>query len=407
MSFMNSLMLPSRRRVVPLVAMVTGIFLAVASVIGLAAPAQAAAVPGAIKSVTVTPESPGKYEEITVQALWAVPNSAKPGDTFTLQLPVELDSLVSGFEIRNDQGELIATAAVRNGLVTFTLTDFVNTHKNVSGKAIFTTKLNRELEPGKPYVLEFGNEAEVTITPGGGQPVDRTSSQKYGFWIDPNGEPSSTPTDRIRWTVESPQGPFDRISFEDTVGPGLELECPGVPSAKMNFAETFQANGEVDQWGTDVVRDNDFAENFSAKCSGSTLTATGPAAGKGQILRLVYDTKVTDVSASSYKNTALVTVNGTTKPVESVFRRSTGSGNGQGDENSHTTTPVIPPTTQAPVVTTEPITASSSAPATTATPVTGEELANTGTSGLLLPALVGGLSLLVGAGLLMMRRRSH
>lgn len=36
-----------------------------------------------------------------------------------------------------------------------------------------------------------------------------------------------------------------------------------------------------------------------------------------------------------------------------------------------------------------------------------EELANTGASGLLVLALAGGLALLAGTGLLLMRRRSH
>lgn len=344
MSFFNISTLLGRRRLIRLVAMVAAIFMAVAGAVSLALPAQAAKIPDAIKAVTVTPDNPGKYEEITVNATWAVPDAAQPGDTFTLELPVELDSLVSGFEIRNNSGELIANAVVRNGVVTVTLTDFVSTHKKVSGTMTFTTKLNRELEPGTPYVLTFGNEAEVTITPGEGDPVDRTSSQKYGSWIDANGNPSSKPTDRIRWTVESPKGPFDRVSFEDTVGAGLELDCAKV---KMNFSESFHGNQEVQVWGPDLVRDTD----FTAGCAGQKLTATGPVVPEGQVLRLVYETKVVDTSASSYRNTALVTVDGTTTSVVSEFRRNSGSGGGQGDEDNHTTPPPVPPTTVVPPTT--------------------------------------------------------
>ncbi|GAA1048927.1 hypothetical protein GCM10009569_10460 [Arthrobacter russicus] len=391
-----------------MVAMIAAVFLAVAGAVSLALPARAAEIPGAVKTVTVTPDNPGRYDEITVDATWAVPDTAQPGDTFSLTLPAELDSLVSGFEIRNSAGELVANAVVQNGVVTFTLTDFVSTHKNVSGTAKLTTKLNRELEPGKPYALTFGNEAEVTITPGEGRPVDRTSSQKYGFWIDANGDPSSTPTDRIRWTVESPKGAFDRISFEDTVGTGMELECGSVG---MNLSETFRANDEVQTWGPALARDVE----FTASCAGQTLTASrpvessadAPAVPEGQVLRLVYDTKVIDASASSYKNTALVTVDGTTKSVVTDFRRSTASGDGQGDEDSHTTPPVVPPTTEPPVTTAAPLTTSVPVEPSTSAATTQEELANTGANGLLVPAVAGGLAVLAGAGMLLMRRRSH
>lgn len=420
MSFLNNFLVRGRRRIIPFGAMIMGIFLAVSGVIGLALPAQAAELPGAIKSVTVTPENPQRYDEITVSAEWAVPDSAKGGDTFTLQLPVELDSLVSSFDVRNSKGELIATATVSGGVVTFTVTDFVNTHKNVSGTATFATRLNRDLEPDKPYVLKFGTEFEVTITPKDGPPVDRTSSHKYGFWVDANGQPSTTPTDRIRWTVESPKGPFTEVSFDDTVGDGMELDCSSV---KMNFSQSFLANEEVQAWGPDLVRDSDFTVTG---CLSQSLAVTGPEVPEGQVVRLVYDTKVTDASASSYRNTALVTLNGVTKGVVTTeFRRGTASGNGEGDENIQTTTPTtvppttvppttvpptteppttVPPVTTTPVTTGDPETSSSSAPAT---PVPAEKLANTGANGLLVTALAGGLALVAGAGLLLLRRRTH
>lgn len=374
----------------------------------------------------MTPENPGHYDEIVVAAKWAVPNSAKPGDTFALELPKELNSLTDGFELRNSSGELIANATVKNGVVTFTLTDFVTTHKNVSGTATFTTKLNRDLEPGKPYVLKFGKVAEVTITPRNTAPVDRTSTQKYGFWIDANGNPSNVPTDRIRWTVESPIGAFDKISFEDTVGAGMKPECASI---RMNGSKSLRANNEVQEWGPDLPKGTlpDLAPGtFGVKdCKEQQLSVVGPAAADGEVLRLQYDTIVTDKTVSSYQNTAAVTVNGTTQTRTVEFRRSTAGGGGEGDETTHptstntatstttTSTNTTEPSTTAPTPgTTEPPSGTASTtvvPVSATTDAAGSDgaLAKTGVNGLLVTALLGGLALVGGAGVLFTRRRSH
>ena len=79
---------------------------------------------------------------IDVKGTWSVPDSAKSGDTFTLQLPREVSVQGSGnqFYLKTANGAIAGTGTidVKTNLVTFTLSSYVDTHVNLGGEFTLT-----------------------------------------------------------------------------------------------------------------------------------------------------------------------------------------------------------------------------------------------------------------------------
>ncbi|NYE95828.1 putative surface anchored protein [Psychromicrobium silvestre] len=413
----------------------------------LAAPAQAADIPGAITKVTVTPQNPAQYDPINVAVDWAIPDGSNAGDTFSLTLPPELMALTTSFDIKDASGNLVATAQVVNGEVVFTLTDFVETHVNVKGSASFETQFNEVVTPGQPITLDFGVAGTTTVTPSAGTPVDQTKPHKYGYWIDAAGNGSVVPTDRIRWTISSPIGPYNTALFEDTQGAGQQNDCT---SLAAQVSTGFNATGDASSWAALPA-----GSLTVASCTGTTFSATIQPVPAGQMVSVTYVSTVTDPSLAAYTNTANVTVDGVTSPTVSQVPRYASGGNASGDDKPLVTpTPTPTPTTATPTPTPTPTTAtptptvtvtpktpaptatpetpaptstspapSSSAPVaapsgttppagastvpTVSTTATGEELAYTGANGVLPILGIAALALLVGGVMLLARRRAH
>jgi hypothetical protein len=148
---------------------------------GLRPPRAAAAViDGAITNVQVTPPSAGQHDPMRVDIGWAVPDSAGSGDTFMLTLPLQLTALTTSFDLKAPDGSVVATARVVNGVVTFTLTDYADSHDSLHGTAFFSVKWDLAHTPTSgPVSLDFTTpsrvfHATVIKTPGIGT-VDRTS----------------------------------------------------------------------------------------------------------------------------------------------------------------------------------------------------------------------------------------
>ena len=173
--------------------------------------------------------TPGPLQAMRLNLTWAVPDSAQAGDTFTLKLPDALDSLTSGFDLLAPDGSVVAIAKVVK-VVTFTLTDYADTHNDGPRAAFFWVRWSKsEATVTGPVHLDFTAGSETfhdTVTKTGttGAP-SRTAPHKNGFCTHIG---TVTGTDALSWTLDSSSGPFTTAKFTDSLGPGQTYDCASV-----------------------------------------------------------------------------------------------------------------------------------------------------------------------------------
>jgi hypothetical protein len=332
--------------------------------------ASAAEIDGAITGVNIVENSAGPYQAMQLDLTWAVPDSATQGDTFTLELPPELRSVTAGFNLLAPDGSVVAVAKVVGTLVTFTLTDYADTHNGVHGGAEFAVRWNLANTPASgPVSLDFTTSTRVfhdTVikNPGSGT-VDRTEPRKVGHWVDSG---ITTGADALGWTIDSPNGPFDKATFDDKVAAGQAIDCStvlyqlGKGLDATGHASTFQA------LPTSKV--------ISSSCAAGELKLVAGPILADQIIRIKYLVTITDPTLASYTNSVDVTVDSTqfSTVVRSIkVQRATGSGTGT--PTSPTTSPTsvtTSPTTSPTSVTTSPTTSPTSVTTSpTTSPSTG------------------------------------
>jgi len=369
----------------------------------------AATIPNPVTSITVTPTAPRLSDGIRTDIQWCVPDSAASGDTFSIALPPELVGLPHGFDLRDPNGALVATATIAGtpAVATFTFTDFVDTHLNVCGTAFFESRLDSSLVPGNTYTLRYvvdGSatfEPQITIQPGttGG---GRDTARKGAFFDDPNDQCRTQTTGCLGWFIETRLGPFKSVTITDNGLENATFEC-----AMMS----------VRLWSVDAAGNLQTPSNPSA--SGVTVTTTCTPAGfevtatnipADRLLRVLIRATPTQPAPNGgvlFRNVATVTQVSSTSTVDNVVaqRRTAQAG---GDANG-----VVPaPTTTVPTVDTTPATTTTianavlpPAPPAPFTPPPNAQLPATGSHGELLWA---GLALVVaGLGLMLVsvRRR--
>lgn len=320
----------------------------------------AAQIDGAITDVTVTPAAAGPGDPIRVDVDWAVPASASGGDTFTLTLPPQLDALATSFQATTPGGAVVANATVVNGVVTFTLTDYADTHGALSGDAYFSTKWDLVTVPTEgPVSLDFTTTTQVfhdTVikTPRQGT-VDRTQPRKAGHWVV-NGV--TTGPDALQWVIDSPSGPFDRATFDDTPGPGQAIDCA---TLELRLGSGLDAGGNASRY-----RPLPAGQVISSTCSTSGLLVVAGPILADQIIRIRYAVDITDPTLPVYTNSVDVTVDSTEyRTVTDQVRVYDAGGHAtDGPSDSPTTSPTTSPTssTTAPTTTTSTTTAATTAP---------------------------------------------
>lgn len=214
---------PGRRRLIAIAAA------ALLTLIGLVAPAAAqAAELDAITSATIVEPSSQVhlYDTIRLEATWAVPDTAQPGDTFSLSFPTtpQLVGISSTFQMLDPDGATIGTCTVSATGIACTLSDYVATHDNVQGTLFFQVKAEQTTEEGT-----------LTFTTGGGVPI---IVQIPGGGILPQ-EPNPVPTDALKTGSQTVNGGIEwyiwvpgslltgqNPTIIDTFTPGLTL-LPG------------------------------------------------------------------------------------------------------------------------------------------------------------------------------------
>ncbi len=172
------------------------------------------------------PITKGQTRALTLE--WAVPNSAREGDWFSITLPTELayDS-TSSFNLRNAKGDLVAVATAEKvkvdgkdtTKVTFTLQEFVNTHFGVQGTAWFSVKVNAA--PGES-TLTFG---ELTATVDVAQTTGGTTTT-YTWAFQKSGSDWNRAKQTLNWKIYPPVGDYPvtaPLVVVDTLPPGQEF----------------------------------------------------------------------------------------------------------------------------------------------------------------------------------------
>jgi uncharacterized surface anchored protein len=322
--------------------------------------ANAATIDGAITSVDIVQTSAGPLDSMKLELNWSVPDSAQPGDSFTLTLPPELKTSTTGFNLLAPDGSIVAKAVVVNGVVTFTVTDYVDTHDAVHGSAFFFVKWDLTQVPQTgPVTLDFKTSGKTytdTVTKTGVTGTDRTKAHKAGSWTTSGVE---TGTDALRWVLDTPVGPWVKTVIDDKVGPGQEIDCSHV---------TYQLASDLDADGTPAtVKTLPPALLQDSSCTTAELTATiGPIAA-GSFARVKYFSTITDDSLAQYTNSATLTVDGTKTTLSNVRVSRHGAGGvGTGNTASPSTSPSTSPTS-ATVSPTSTSTTSSASPTSTST----------------------------------------
>lgn len=223
-----------------LLSLAAALVLLAAGSIALPQIARAAQIDDAITSLKITtwdgqqvddPLAP--YAQVTLEAEWAVPDDSRPGDTFTLVYPEELNYFgrVQG-TLDNADGETVATYVVDDDTrtVTFTLTDFVREHPtNIRGSFDMTMNLSGSIdyESGDPVSIEFEGSVspdvppiELPVRPGSGE---RPQTYKSSWFQSQYSGVGSRIVNVIRMT----NGFEGTVTVTDTPEYGSELVCEG------------------------------------------------------------------------------------------------------------------------------------------------------------------------------------
>lgn len=284
--------------------------------------ARAEVIPGAITSMTTTGEV-RIGSTFRVQATWAVPDYSQPGDTFTLGLPNGLRYLDTGFDLKNENGDLVATAVVVQGEIVVTLTDFVADHPlNVRGRLDVSVYVSEDAVAGEPLRISWGDDM-VTVVPLTEWITGGVVRQKYAW----NGGDGLT-----AWTIEVP-GQLTNIHLVDTPKDSL-IECDTV-----TFAKGTSVGGQYPENFTTMK--NPASAGIDYECSPRSLTVdlegTLP---HDQVLRVMYKVSP-DAGVTSVRNSYTVTAEETGYSQSAVGAVYRASGDADGES-----VPEAPPSTE-------------------------------------------------------------
>lgn len=244
------------------------------------------------------------------------------------------------------------------------MTGFVASHENVHGTGEASLWLDDSLTSGSTYDVEFHAGATTfpdTVTTAPFDPTGRDQgARKWMTLID-------NPTDaahELNWGITAPRIEGSRVggvyTFIDRPEPGNELTC-----GAKSYSNIFLTMG--DRWeNNDVVNVDHQALKYVPKgqwtwdCTPTQMTVTFDTAAhpeyNGLIPYLVGWGSITDPTATSYTNKAIVTVGSVfSQGSQDTAYRLSGSGDGTGTTPKPVTPPVVTPPVVTPPVVTPPV----------------------------------------------------
>lgn len=77
-------------------------------------------------------------QQFRVDATWALPPTARPGDTFAVSFPSPVEGWTSSFALRDASGEEVGTCTVQSSAFECTLGEYVAHHTDISGSLFFS-----------------------------------------------------------------------------------------------------------------------------------------------------------------------------------------------------------------------------------------------------------------------------
>ena len=323
----------NRIRRVPIVASMAALLAAVIGVAGLILPsvAQAAEV-DAVTGVTVIDPAEGVtvFDTLTLEATWAAPASAQPGDTFSLDFPTTplLVGIASTFDLKAPDGSVIGTCVVSPEGIECTFSDYVATHTNVRGTLEFQARVMQETTQGELPFTTGGGGVIMTPIPGGG--VNPGTSQPVPADAVKSGV-VTTKGDAIEWSVWVPGtklvGPTPTLT--DTYTPGLTFLSDTLTVGSVNVADW---NGGNFTAGSFAKLSTPEGYVLTEDAAASTFTVgLVEAVQPDRLYRLMYQTKLPAgvKTGDVFDNT--VTGSGFTETTSTVkVTRASGGGVGDG-----------------------------------------------------------------------------
>lgn len=261
-------------------------------------------------------------EELTsrfrIDADWKVPDDAKAGETFGMTLPDEFGRLSSGFDVKNENGDLLATCDVSGDdrpEVVCTLTDFVDTHEDVNGSLWLEVEASEATENSYVEFIINGEPYEVDLPGEGGIIGDNSATEvpwkNVNFVNDKN---------EMIWNMHIPSDVADngtmRISddlVEGTDANGLESHSlVGLDEGGYLAIDRRQvdADGQF-TGGWETVSPDDYTASFPRESGGKSFEVeirNVPDTPK-YIYALKYKTKPDDgilVEGNKFSNDATV-----------------------------------------------------------------------------------------------------
>lgn len=275
-----------------------------------------------------------KNDVVRVDAEWAVPNSAKAGDTFGMVMPKEIGPHAGGkFEVKDEAtGEKIADCKVSSDaapVLTCTLTNYVDGKDNLKGKLWYEVVLDQTTQANE-LMFDVGSEVSVKIPGKGGivMPVDRATdkTKKYPWRT---GQP-----DLIGWTIEIPAtiATNGTIEITDELTTTGDYESHTISGNSLRLVEYRLVNGDgtLDAAGWKPVPTTDYVAKLDADKKGYSLSLNNIPTNEKRQYRVIYHTKIDGAyfKGDKYHNTATVQQ---TK-VESTYKwEPLGGGDGAGE----------------------------------------------------------------------------
>ena len=219
----------------------------------MAAPAAGAAeIDGAVTDIEVIPDNPGIYDTVRTNIEWCVPNGTMAGDTFSVSLPEQLGEFPTGFDLRDPNGALVATASIAGTdpvVATFTMTSFAEEFNGVCGTAFFESTVDDDLAGTEQELVFEVNDGTVirqpiTVRPRSGVGINRGNPRKQGEFTDTSDQCRTDATDCLQWSLESPIGPFTEVTFVDPAPDNASFSCDQITPQ----AWTVDGQGVRDEW---------------------------------------------------------------------------------------------------------------------------------------------------------------
>ncbi len=326
----NSAVRRKRSRSTAALVVLIGMALAMFSAVWSAPAADAAEVDG-VTSVDIVNQPPYvKDAQYQVDATWAVPDDAQPGDTFTLNFPDALVGFAATIDLPDADGNIVGTCQVTGSQFVCTLSDFVATHDNVQGTLTFNAKF---VETFTDEQIEFTTGNNVTITAAVEGGVGTTGADpapsaptKFGY---PNNDGET-----LTWVIRVPGddlgGATNPIITDDYDAP-LVFDPTRITVRSIATADWAQS-GSTDAWtylgqgtgtGSYTLTDRPADTAFDVQLNGAVADGS-----RIYEVIVVMDFPAGAVTGDVYDNSAIV--NDTTYTATPVPFVAAG-GNGQGD----------------------------------------------------------------------------